>query len=185
MDRLRDRDKLVTVPPLIKALRAENVRVINRAAWALGNLEAMTAVPQLVGALVSTEERMVIVPPEGDAAANPGSGLGPVLMRYNGSSLGFLTPPAMAPGAVAYGAYSVPYVGVPPLAGGSVLGLGSAPNRGPVPRVLTYTYQNTEVLAALVKLTGQDFGYDSAAWRRWMKNSFNPNPNPVRRVPQP
>jgi hypothetical protein len=48
-----------------------------------------------------------------------------------------------------------------------------------------FTFQNIEVLAALVKLTGKDFGYDAAAWRHWLKTSFQPDPDPVRRVPQP
>ena len=59
------------------------------------------------------------------------------------------------------------------------------PNRGPVPRVVTFSYENVEVLGALNKLTGEDFGYDETAWRRWIKASFNPNPKPVRQVPQP
>jgi hypothetical protein len=51
--------------------------------------------------------------------------------------------------------------------------------------MVSYTFQNTEVLAALVKLTGQDFGYDGAAWRRWLRTSFQPEPVPAKRVPQP
>jgi hypothetical protein len=188
MDRLKDREKPEIVPALVKALRAENVKVINRAAWALGNLSAISAVPQLVGALESTEERMVMVPQDGgggSGSTGPTVGVPGALMAYNGSSAAFLTPPAVGPGVVAYGAVSVPLVGPNLYTGGNVLGMGSSPNRGPVPRVLTYTYQNVEVLAALVKLTGQDFGYDGMAWRRWIKTSFNPNPVPVRRVPQP
>ena len=41
------------------------------------------------------------------------------------------------------------------------------------------------LLAALVKLTGRDFGYDTPAWRRWLRTSFQPDPAPARRVPQP
>jgi hypothetical protein len=189
MDRLKDREKPEVVPALVKALRAENVKVTNRSAWALGNLGAVTAVPQLVGALVTTEERMVMVPQDGGGGG--GGGPGPVpgapgaLMAYNGSSAAYLTGPVVGPGVVAFGAVSVPLVGPNLYTGGNVLGINTSPNRGPAPRVLTYTYQNVEVLAALVKLTGQDFGYDGNAWRRWIKTSFNPNPVPERRVPQP
>jgi len=48
-----------------------------------------------------------------------------------------------------------------------------------------FTYQNSEVLSALVKLTGHDFGYDRAAWRSWLNTAFRPDSEPVRRVPQP
>ena len=92
----------------------------------------------------------------------------------------------MAPGVVAYGGYTTPfYYNQEQITGGLMGSLAPATGRGPMPRVLTYTYQNVEVLNALVKLTGQDFGYDGTAWRRWIKKSFNPNPNPVRQIPQP
>ena len=45
-----------------------------------------------------------------------------------------------------------------------------------------FTYQNVEVLAALVKLTGHDFGYDGAAWRHWLSTSSGPTPT---RPPRP
>jgi hypothetical protein len=51
--------------------------------------------------------------------------------------------------------------------------------------MVTDTFQNTEVLAALVKLTGQDFGYNVNSWRRWLRTSFQPDPAPARSVPQP
>jgi hypothetical protein len=190
LDQLKERDDPGIVPQLMKALRAENVKVINRAAWTLGNLNAVNAVPQLVGALVSTEERIVMPGGEGEGQGpNPvGSvGPGPALMAMNRNWLAYLTPPAVAPGGVvAYGAVTTPYYSPSQVLGGGVLGVGGgATGRGPVPRLLTFAYQNTEVLAALTKLTGQDFGYDASAWRRWIKTSFNPNPTPVRQVPQP
>jgi hypothetical protein len=54
-----------------------------------------------------------------------------------------------------------------------------------MPRIITLRFQNVEVLAALVKLTGQDFGFDITAWQRWVSSDFHPDPTPVRRVPQP
>jgi hypothetical protein len=50
---------------------------------------------------------------------------------------------------------------------------------------MTFTSRNVEVLAALQRLTGQDFEYDVARWRAWVARSFNPRPAPARRVPQP
>ena len=169
----------------MKALGSENVKVVNRAAWTLGNLDAVNAVPRLVGSLISTEERIVLVPQDGGAQGVNAPGLAPQLMAFNGSSIAYLTPPAVGPGVVAYGAVSAPFYNPAQLNGNNMLGVGTAPNRGPSPRAVTFSYQNAEVLAALVKLTGQDFGYDAAAWRRWIKASFNPNPKPVRQVPQP
>jgi hypothetical protein len=94
---------------------------------------------------------------------------------------------------VAYGATVVPGVftfnpatGLP---GPSVFPEYNAPtvaaSRGPTAQLMTFTYQNVEVLGALVKLTEQDFGYDVDRWRQWIARSFNPRPNPVRKVPQP
>jgi hypothetical protein len=184
LDRLKDRDDPGVIPYLVKALRSENLKVVNRAAWALGNLGAVNTVPTLVGSLLGTEDHVVMDPPAGSAPAY--SPVGPALMAMNPGAVAFLTPPAMAPGAVAYGAVAVPYVGAPPIIGaGGLMSTGTTSGRGPIPRIITLTYQNVEVRNALVKLTGQDFGYDIAAWKRWVKTSFNPNPAPVRQVPQP
>src|SRR5271166_1104822 len=63
LNRIKEHDEpATTIPQLVRALRSENVKVVNRAAWALGNLEAVNSVPALVAALVTTEERMVIIP---------------------------------------------------------------------------------------------------------------------------
>jgi len=186
LDRVREHDEAATVPQLVKGLRSENVKVVNRAAWALGNLEVVTAVPALVAALVTSEERVIYPTDAENQAANPGGNMlpGPALMAMNRSSLAFLTPPAMAPGVVAYGGFTVPYLSQDQLTGGFLSTLPPS-GRGPVPRVVTYTYQNVEVLGALIKLTGQDFGYDGSAWRRWVNRSFKPNPKDVRQIPQP
>jgi hypothetical protein len=171
---------------LAQSLRSKDLRVVNRAAWAIGQLGLVLAVPRLVGALESSEERLILVPPDGESGGSAPVALpGPVLMGLNQSFAAYLTGPSMAPGAVGYGATSVPWIGGVPPSGGTYFGVGAAPNRGPQPRYVTYTYQNVEVRGALQKLTGQDFGYDAAAWRRWIKTSFNPNPAPVRQVPQP
>jgi hypothetical protein len=188
LDTLRKKEEPGVGPQLIKALGSDNIKVINRAAWALGNLEVVAAVPRLVSVLVTSEEHIVEAPSEGSGqGTGAGPMLSPVIAAYNGSSIGYLTPPAVGPGVVAFGGFSVPYYNPGQLVRGSSFGvnLGSGPDRGPQLRVVTYNYQNVEVLAALTKLTSEDFGYDANLWRRWIKNSFNPNPNPVRRVPQP
>ena len=73
LDRLKEHDEPGTIPQLVKALRSENVKVVNRAAWALGNLEAVASVPALVAALVTTEERMVIIPADAEAQGATGN----------------------------------------------------------------------------------------------------------------
>jgi hypothetical protein len=191
LDRLKKSDDPTIEAQLIRALGSEDLRVVNRAAWALGNLDAVASVPRLLNVLVTTEERLVMVPPA-TAAQGPG-GFPPILMAWNGSSAAYMIPPVVGPGAVAFGATVVPGVfTVDPatgLPGPSVFPEYNAPppsvNRGPSAQLMTFTYQNVEVLGALVKLTDQDFGYDVDQWRRWVARSFNPRPNPARKVPQP
>jgi hypothetical protein len=193
MEQLGRRSESDVEPLLVKSLRSSNPAVVNRAAWALGNLNVVAAVPKLVPALITTQYRVMMVPSGGSSGGGMGIGasfgsVGPTAtmaapMAYNGSSIAYLTPPAVGPGAVAFGATQVPY------ASGTSLSLGggamSGGSRGPVPRLVPFTFQNVEVLSALTKLTGQDFGYDTDTWKRWVATSFKPDAAPSRRVPQP
>jgi len=179
-DKLKDRDDPSVVPRLVKALASSDIMVINRAAWALGNLGAVQAVPKLITVLVTTEDQIVMVQPgNGNTGAVGGTGGAP--LHVNNSNIALLTPPAVSQGAVAYGAMSAPIYALPP---GGGLDVG-AQIRQPEPRVATFTYRNVEVLAALQKMTNQDFGYDMQSWRNWVSRQYNPNPRPARRVPQP
>jgi hypothetical protein len=174
-DRLKEREEPGVVPQLIRALRTPDLNVINRAAWALGNLGAAEAVPKLIPVLVSTDMQIVMVTPPDNA--NPSMPLAPLGVTKNGN-VAVLTPPVVSNGAVAYGAAVVPF---------GTFAAGATPpvQRLPEPGVATFTYQNVEVLKALEKLTGQAFGYDSDAWATWLSRSFNSNPKKIRRVPQP
>jgi hypothetical protein len=161
--------------------------VVNRSAWALAGLNAIATVPKLVPALITTQYRVVMVPSGGGGSS--GGGLGSfapagVPIYSNGSTLALLTPPAVGPGSIAFGATAVPYA---PYSNSSlsINGGGGSGNRGPVPKLVAYAYQNVEVLAALTKMTGRDFGYDIPSWRRWVTTSFRADPAPARRVPQP
>ena len=61
-----------------------------------------------------------MVAPEAEGRI-PGGESGPrprPCMGMNGSSLAYMTPPAMAPGVVAYGAVAVPFYGPPSSTGG-------------------------------------------------------------------
>ena len=194
---------------LVRALRAESPEIINRAAWALSNLKMIEAVPSLVNSLVTSKTEVVIAPSPGAPPGgntnvnfnsgpifNPGFG---VPVAFNGSSVGYMTGPIVAPGVIAFGATSGPAYGVGPYApaimpniDGSSLaqtpiaaGGGVTGTRGPTPRLVTVSVQNVEVLAALVKLTGHDFGYNVTDWRQWLRTSFHAQPTPAKRIPQP
>jgi hypothetical protein len=183
MDELASRNEPNVVPLLVKALRSKEPAIINRAAWALGNLKAVSTVPKLLPVLVMVEQKMIWAPPE------PGSNSIPDVPQVGASfasgSVSYFpvfNSVAVGPGAVAFGASSYP------VTTGAGISLGGDPpglTRGYQPKFLTYTYRNVEVLNALEKLTGRNFGYDTAAWRNWISTSFRPDPEPARRVPQP
>jgi hypothetical protein len=182
MDRLKDRNEPAVTAHLVRALNSSDIPVVNRAAWALGNLGTTEIVPKLIPALLSYEQRIVMVP-KGNAVspAFASYGMSMTPLAYNGSFIALQTPPVVAPGVVAYGITTAPVLGTP-LAPANI---GAQINTQPEPTVVTFTYRNTEVLAALTKMTGQDFGYDIDSWRHWVSREFNPAPNPGRRVLKP
>ena len=175
LDELIRRDDTGVTTVLLKGLRASAPEVVNRAAWGLSGLNAVSTVPKLVPALITARYEVVLASSGGgDGSANPST---------------FGSVPASASGASAYGSSPLPLPNSgygPSAAGIGVSAGGGAPaTRGPFPRLVRVTYRNPQVLAALVKMTGQDFGYDVDAWRAWVRTSFNPEPAPSRRVPQP
>jgi len=181
-EKLKERDRTTVIRSLARALGSEQISVINRAAWTLNNLEAVETVPALIRALLTNELRVVMVQPN-NSNTGPigGSGVPLVPIGVNNGGAAFMTPPTVGQGVVAYGTLSVPAYAMPGLG----LNTGGQINTQPEPRVMNFTYRNTEVLAALQRLTGQDFDYDVAAWRQWVSREFNPTPRPARRVPQP
>jgi len=190
---LKRREEPIVASRLVRALKSSDVAVLNRAAWALGQLDVFSSVPRLLDVLITSEERVVLVP-SGGPAYGGGPGVTDPLIAYNGSSAAYMTGPVVAPGAVAFGAYVVPNtVGLDPFANGAPISVGNGmsaggtvgADRGPQPALVTFTSRNVEVLGALNRLTGQDFGYDVPGWRAWVSRSFNPRPAPARRVPQP
>jgi HEAT repeat protein len=181
-DKLKDRDQPAVVSQLTRALASSDIQVVNRAAWTLGNLGAVDVVPKLIPALLSFEQRIVMIPKGGASQPTYGmSGVPLAPLAYNGSNIALQTPPVVSQGAVAYGIVTAPFY-APSLGLGNV---GAQINNQPEPGVVTFTYRNVEVLAALEKMTGQDFGYDIAAWRHWASREFNPAPKPTRRVVEP
>jgi hypothetical protein len=185
-DHLKQRNDAGATAQLVRALGSSDVRVINRAAWALGNLKAVETVPRLVTVLVTSEQRIVLEPPPGASAGVPALATvpGPALRGMNNSGIVVQSPPAVGTGVAAFGLSAMPFYQMGSGVGGGVP-LGATIPQMPEPKVATFTYRNVEVLSALQKLTGEDFGYDVDLWREWIARSFNPNPKPVRRVPQP
>ena len=182
-EKLKDRDDPNVVPQLARALTSPDIQAVNRAAWTLGNLGAVEVVPKLIPALLTNEQRVVMVARDGSNSPAIGTpGVSMVPLRYNNNGIALQTPPVISQGAVAYGVISAPFYAFP-------YGVGFNPgvqiNNSPEPRLVTFTYRNTEVLAALQKLTNQDFGYDIASWRNWVSHDFNPVPAKARKVVQP
>jgi hypothetical protein len=177
LEELAHRNETNVVPLLVRALKSRDLAQVNRAAWALGNLNAISAVPKLIPVLVVEEQKMVWVPTE-SPAPEPSGG-----MFFSGTSAPFamLNSVAVAPGAVGFGASAYPlYTGAGVSYGG---GQGTSPSLQP--RFVRNTYRNAEVLNALERLTGQHFGYDPPTWRHWINTAFRPEPEPARQVPQP
>ncbi len=106
-EKLKDRDDPGKVVPLVKALATSNIPVINRAAWTLGNLNAIEAVPKLIPALLTNEQHLVMMP-TANQLGGVGFPAGTAALAMNGSSAAILTPPAVSQGVVAYGVMSAP-----------------------------------------------------------------------------
>jgi hypothetical protein len=185
---------------MIAALKFNDPDIVGRAAWALAATKTTTAVPRLVEALFQIEKQDTLMVPGGGSGGGggglagsygiaqnvtPGAGVVHPNAAQQGfttvQTYGYLTGAAVAPGAVAFGAGGTPMVG------------GSTPTptitdqdlaRSVVVK-LSIPHPNYEVLKALQSLTNENFGFDSAAWKRWVSTSFHPDPGPARRVPQP
>src|SRR5204863_8851282 len=86
-DHLKQRDETGVAGQFARALASEDVKVINRAAWALGNLNAIEAVPRLVTVLITAEQRIVLEPPPTLSPAGPviSAGPGPTLKAMTNS----------------------------------------------------------------------------------------------------
>jgi hypothetical protein len=189
MSALAKRKEPSVVAGLVQALGSKDPAVVNRAAWALGQLGAVTTVPKLIPALITFQQHFIMPPVQGWPSGNTGASFGSVAPGPGLGGTGFssvrsyglLTPPAVGAGSVAYGVTGIPTPALP----GTTFSSGGGGPREQMPRIITLRFQNVEVLATLVKLTGQDFGFDVPAWQRWVSTGFHPDPTPVRVVPQP
>ncbi|MCA8995338.1 MAG: HEAT repeat domain-containing protein [Planctomycetaceae bacterium] len=137
------------LPHLVKALDDDSNLTVNRAAEALGFLGDERAVPRLIESLITSHKYKVAVPQGNQMSFGTGADGRPTM---GGSSL---IPP-----------------GIEMMARAGQLPYGAIVNPPNVPGAMKtvtvrVTVKNTDVLGALQKLTGQDFGYDERAWLQW------------------
>lgn len=143
----RDDDRACAI--FRQALTSQHEDLIRRGAFALGVLKSRNSIPDLIPALRVDVLRWVRPEPQ----------------FYLGMNRVFNAPvtayPVVAAGVVAYR----PQIGVLP----SGASLGAGPTAAP--RLQQVTVFRTEVQEALKQITGQNFGFDAAAWRRWYEEN--------------
>lgn len=145
---LARRGDLRVVGQLRKALQGDNDVLIERAAVALGTLKARAAIPELIDCLTAQRRKTVEVPASTLFGQMPSAfdqrstvALGPTL------SLTY-TPQLAVAGSVTSSIFK-----------------GSTFEQRDV------TVFRTAVLESLRQITGQDFGFDAASWRRWYEET--------------
>jgi HEAT repeat protein len=136
----------------VQSLKSDDNQVVRRAANALARFGGEQVVPDLVDALVTRHEYRVA-------------------QQSTGDTLGFRTDGG---GMVNPGQTSLP----PDLqalaqSGGAIVRTPTNPHARVKWVNVKYDVRNAEVLTALVKLTGQDFGYDERTWRLWWASKKN------------
>ncbi len=134
------------VPLYIRELKNSVNAVVGRAGQALGRMADDRAVPQLIEALITTHQYQVRVPVPGSPGflANGGG------MTNGGVSL---------PPQVAIGLRTGQYNGV-------IINQPQTPQQTKVVTI-EREEQNREVLEALQKITGKNFGYNERTWKLW------------------
>lgn len=141
---LKRRDDPRIVPQLRRALTSNNDPLIRRAAFGLGMLEATPAVPDLIEALKARRRKLVEVSTRSYFGQYP---------------ITFDTPTVIALGQVSAIRHH-PVLGIPAIGSGLVFVNSEYQMRN-------VTVFRTEVLEALKRITGENFGFDGAAWHRW------------------
>ena len=133
-------------PLYVRALKNSVNAIVGRAGQALGRVADDRVVPQLIEALITTHEYQVRVPvqPTPGFLAD-GSGM------TNG---GVALPPSVAIG-LRTGQYS-----------GVIINQPQTPQQTKIVTI-EREEQNLEVLEALQKITGQNFGYNERTWKLW------------------
>lgn len=131
------------IPQFREALYTDNDHLIRRAAVALGMLDAKEAVLDLMEVLTAQRRRLVEVP---------------VTQYFLNTTRAFDRQTTLSFGGFTTGRYR-PAIGIN-------LGPSAFPQQTTLER-REVTVFRTEVLEALRTITGQNFGFEAAEWRRW------------------
>jgi hypothetical protein len=145
------------VQPLLNALDGSE-ETLQRSAHALGELRTEPAVPKLIARLATREPRVKTY-----QARRRSSGGGAGAYFFSGTIHTYIADvePVVAEGAVGWD----PTVGA--VASGSMIDVDNVAVT--VRRTVFVMIRQPEVRQALRKITGQDFEFDEAAWRRWYR----------------
>ncbi len=156
------------------ALKSTNPVRSGLGALAVGDLGWKDRIPELIDRLAPVRfvRRVEWVP----SAVSGGSGLA----MGSVDSYVIVPVPVVGPGVVAYGQQIIPVGNGLALGGG-----GPSVSIQPVVRAGRMSQPNPAVRAALVALTGEDFGYDMAQWKAWFAASLRADADPPKRVPFP
>jgi len=128
------------------ALQSNNDVLIRRGAIAVKALRLPEAVPDLIDVLTAQRRRTVEVPVRSYLAGVSQAFSTPTRVRFGSSTV--VHSPALGAYPPGYGVF-----------------VSTALERR------TVTVMRTEVLEALAAITGENFGFDGAAWRRWYEES--------------
>jgi HEAT repeat protein len=143
---LKRREDRRVIPQLRQALVSDNDTLIRRAAISLGMLEATSAIPDLIDMLKAQRRKLVEVSTR---------------TYFRDYQVVFDSPTIVSLGNVSQIRHA-PVLGIASIG----LGLVSVQHEYQMRDVTVF---RTEVREALRKITGEDFGFDEAAWRRWYR----------------
>jgi hypothetical protein len=138
----------IAVPLYVRELQHDSNAIVGRAGKALERIADDRVVPDLIEALVTTHRYRVAIPDNGGLGFRS-DGMGAI----NGS--GAILPPevelALRSGQI----------------NGVIVHQPNQMKRPPKIVTVNRDEQNREVLAALQKITGQNFGYNERTWKLW------------------
>ncbi len=160
---LRSRADSIYVGPLLRAL-AGPTETRRRAAYALGELRSSASVPTLIQYLNVREPKVLQAPrKEGSGGPSAYIAVGTVVTHVRDAE------PVVGGGVVAWN----PIIGA--ITVGAVMSIHNPVVTG---RQIIIHILGPEpaVREALRKITGEDFGYDQAAWREWLLETRQETP---------
>jgi len=170
IERLRSRADGDRVGPLLRALDAPTA-TRHRAAYALGELRAESAIPALIAHLRAPEARTVTVTERVEPMG-----------MFSGTIIPYVADvrPIVSGNAVAFD----PVIGT--IGSGVSVGSTAGPQEVTVEKTKIKLVEQPAVLEALKKITGRDFGYNLFQWRQWqyqVERDRVSKPDAVPRVP--